>query len=347
VKLFERFRALSRTKKVLLLGVFVFAVLFVGIRLQTNAKKQSPRVSTVTRGTISEELTLSGEIEADEHVRLGFQTGGMLAWVGVKEGDTVGQYQAIASLDVRALRKTIDKYLNTYMKTRWDFEQTKDDYTDTVDVGLTQEVRDRAKRILEQSQFDLNNSVTDVELQNLSMEYATLATPIAGIVTRIDTPYAGVNILATQQPFEIINPQTVYFQVNADQTEVIKLGEGQKTEIMFDSYPQDLVTGSIALIAFVPKENETATVYSVRIQMDNVASLSGRLRLGMTGDATFILSQKQDVLQIPLLYVKSDDSGKYVYISKDRKKAYIETGIENTDHTEVITGLKEGDRVYD
>lgn len=77
---------------------------------------------TVSRRTLKEELTLSGKIDAHEHETLQFQTSGLLTWVGVKEGDVVKKYQPIASLDVRSIKKTIDKYLNSYMKERWDFE---------------------------------------------------------------------------------------------------------------------------------------------------------------------------------------------------------------------------------
>ena len=46
-------------------------------------------ISEVKRGTVKEELILSGSVSADEDAKLTFPTGGEISWVGVKEGDTV------------------------------------------------------------------------------------------------------------------------------------------------------------------------------------------------------------------------------------------------------------------
>lgn len=43
----------------------------------------------VKRQTLSESLTFSGSVDAQEKATLRFQTSGRLAWVGVTEGDVV------------------------------------------------------------------------------------------------------------------------------------------------------------------------------------------------------------------------------------------------------------------
>ena len=45
---------------------------------------------------------------------------------------------------------------------------------------------DFIKRIRQRSQNSLDNSVIDVELQDISIKLANIATPIAGVVTRAD-----------------------------------------------------------------------------------------------------------------------------------------------------------------
>lgn len=44
----------------------------------------------------------------------------------------------------------------------------------------------RDETILEKAQFGLSNAVIDVELADLAIKYATITTPIAGLVTHID-----------------------------------------------------------------------------------------------------------------------------------------------------------------
>ncbi len=306
-----------------------------------TAKKQ--QMYTVMRQTIKQTLTLSGAMEAEQKSTLRFQTGGRLAWVGVKLGDTVRRYQAVASLDQRDVKKNLEKKLNSYLKTRWDFEQTQDDNEGKI-------ITDALKRILEKSQFDLNNSVLDVELQALSIEYATLMSPIEGIVTRISAPYPGVNISTpTQAEFDIVNPKTVYLQITPDQTDVTKLKADMRGEIVMDSYPDQKFTGVIGTIAFEPKTGEPSTAYETKVLLDGLDNTAYKLRIGMTGDSTFTLQEKPDVLALPSAYIKRENGKKYVWkkMGKNKEKAYIETGLESESLVEVTRGLWEGDVIYD
>jgi len=89
--------------------VVLIILIGVGFYLYQNrtaqAKKEKESIFVVKRQSIKETLSLAGEIQADEHVVLRFQTSGRLAWIGVKEGDVVKKYQTIASLDQREVKK--------------------------------------------------------------------------------------------------------------------------------------------------------------------------------------------------------------------------------------------------
>lgn len=306
-------------------------------------KKDKEDFYQVKKENIKETLTFSGEIDAEEKVVLRFQTSGRLAWVGVKEGDYVKKYQTIASLDQRDLKNRLDKYLNNYAKQRNSFEQTKDDYWN-LQYDLNQSIRDKTKRILENNQYDLNNTVLDVEYQNLSVEYGSLWTPIEGIVTRIDTPIAGVNITPANATFEIVNPKTLYFSATVEQADVINLKEGLIGDLSFDSFPEEKTKGKIKYISFTPKQGETGTVYQLKIEIDeNFKKMP--LRLGMSGDINFILKERKDIIAIPFRFIKNDKKGEYVWLKINGKKIkkYIEKGEEVDGRIEIKKGLKEKD----
>ncbi len=301
---------------------------------------------TVKRETLKEELSLSGEINADEHVILRFQTSGLLTWVGVKEGDWVKKYQTIAALDQRDVQKRLQKYLNTYQKYRWDYDQEVEDSQIKNTGSLSEDARREALRALDKAQFDLNNAVLDVELQDLARQYSSLYSPIAGQVVRVDTPYSGINITPAGAEFEIVNPATVYFSVTADQTEVIKLKEGMTAEINLDSYPDQTLKGTVKHIAFIPKSGETGTVYQVKLLI-NQNNQNDQYRLAMTGDATFSLREVSNVLSVPTTMIKTEGKKNYVFADdKKTKRVYIKTGQEIDSQTEVLSGLQEGDIIY-
>lgn len=330
---------------VILIIILGIIVAYPRIIKGQNGKKQES--VKVVRGNLEEKLTVPGSIGAEEKVTLRFQTSGRLAWVGVKEGDYVKKYQTIASLDQKEMKMKLSKELNDYLTERWDLDQVKrDDYKDKV-------ITDTIKRIIDKAQFDVNNSVLDVEIQNLAIELSNLWTPIEGIVTRAASPYAGVNITATQAEFDVVNPKTVYFTATADQTEVVKLREGMAGELVLDAYPDATISGVIKNISFGPKSGETGVVYSIKLVF-NEDNSNYQYRLGMAGDLSFVTKRKDDVLYLPPKFVKEEKSTesskagkKYVQIKTNNKleKAYIETGMETDDYIE-ITGLDEGITVY-
>jgi membrane fusion protein, multidrug efflux system len=331
--------------------LIIVLILVAGLLLWLNAKrvKQTAKKEEnyiVKRRNLKDTLSLSGEIDADERVVLRFQSSGRLSWVGVKEGDVVKKYQGIASLDQRDLKKKFEKYMNSYMTSRWSFEQSKDDNDGGVVGGVTEALRDKAQRLIDKSQYDLNSSVLDVELQDLAIQYSYLSTPIEGIVVRVDSPFAGVNITPSQAEFEVINPKTIYFSVTADQTEVVKLKENTRGNIVLDAYPEKEINGVVKSISYTPKSGETGTVYKVKINISN-GSLS-QYRYGMTGDINFDLRQEKNVIAIPTTFVKTEGLKKYVYmnINEKRKKVYVKLGDEMDNYTIVKEGLSEGDIIY-
>lgn len=309
----------------------------------TPAEKEAAHV--VAKATLKNTLNLSGNIDATERATLGFQTGGRLAWVGVKEGDYVKKGQGIASLDQRELQKNLEKQLNTYMITRWDFDQTKVDnkeapYKDG-DLG------DKLKRLIDKAQFGLNTSVLNVELLSISKEYAYLASPISGIVTKVGSPYAGVNI-GVASTYEVVNPETIYFSASADQTEVPKLYVGQDATLLMDAYPEEPIKATITSLSFTPKTGETGTLYETKLKFgsDNIAL---KYRLGMTGDAEFVTKEFASRLAIPLQYVKTEAKKKYVTKIVNGKKIKTEVAIGEEADTlvEIKSGLKDGDMIIE
>lgn len=337
-------KTILKNKYKIIFGLIIIGGIFYYFFNQQNNQGKI-ETTTVKKETLSEELALSGNIDADEHVVLRFQSSGRLNWVGVKQGDTVKKYQTIASIDTRDVQKNLQKYLNSFSSERLDFDQNKYDNTNTIN-GLDKDAKEKAERALQKSQNTLNNSVLNVELQSIALEYASLWTPIEGIVTRVDSPNPGVNITPTTAEFEVLNPKTLYFSATVDQNDVIFLKENMNGTIVLDPYPEDEIKGTIKSISYTPKSGETGTVYEVKITLP-INNSKYQLRYGMTGDISFTTKEKKGVLSLPSKFIKSEDGKKYVFLMKDNKKEkkYIKTGMETDNLVEIISGLSLKDKV--
>jgi len=328
--------------------IIVLVVYFIFYKNSaTSAVKNKANSYTIKRENLREVLTLSGEIDAEEKASLKFQTSGRLAWVGVKEGDYVKKYQTLASLDQRDIKNRLTKYLNTFAVARNSFEQTIDDNWN-LQYDLSGSIRREAERVLKNNQFSLDNTVLDVEYQNLSLEYANLWTPIEGIVILVSVPFAGVNITPAGANFEVVNPKTLYFSATAEQGDAINLKEGMIGEISFDAFPEKIYKGELYYVSFSPKTGETGTVYEIKVKLDEEA-LNMPLKLAMTGDLDFLIKEEKKVLSVPSSYIKKDKKGDYIYVGSATKKEkkYIEISNEIDGKYVITNGLLEGEVIYD
>lgn len=299
----------------------------------------------VVRDNVSSRLILSGETQAREHTIVRFQSGGLLSWVGVKAGDEVKKGQALASLDRRALKKSLEQKLNVYMATRWNFEQTASDNKDWEVKSMTDAEREAIKRIIDKSQFTLNNSVLDVELTDLSYQFAVITSPISGIVVSASPEFAGVNINPSSSGYEIVNPNSWYFAVSADQTEVVSIKEGDAVRIKLDAFEDIEIKGLVEWVSLTPDQAQTGSVYLIKVSSEEFSNLNG-IKVGMTGDAEFVLGSRENVLVIPSRFYRQDAEGFYVLVNNGNEKRYIEIGLDAGDMIEVISGLSEGDLIY-
>lgn len=332
--------------------VFLLGVIIGILVYRNNEKKKQAEIKdktyVVSRQDLVDSLSIAGQIDAKEKVSLRFQTSGLLAWVGVKEGDTVKRYQTIASLDKRELQNTMTTYLNSYAKARDDFEQAQADNKDWETKGMTDEAREAIKRSLNKEQMDLTNSVLAVEAKSLALKFSSIYTPIEGIVTKVDSPLAGQNITPSSATFEVVNPKTLYFSALADQTEVTKFRENLVGNITLDSYPDSKLTGMVESVGFSPKTGESGTVYEVKVALNNLSTDSATLRMGMTGDIEFVFSKLENIIAIPVAYIKKDGKKTYVTVIKNgnNEKRVVETGSEVDGMIEIKSGLQENEVLY-
>jgi len=312
---------------------------------QQQAVKTASAVQTamVKRATFTKTIASSGKTKATRTAELKFQTSGKLTWVGVKEGDRVTAYQAIATLDAREVQKNLENELRDYTKQRNDFEEMwRVTYKGTKDPQTA--LTDTVKRILEKNQWDLDKAILDVEVKHLSVEYATLTTPIAGIVTRVDTPVAGVNITPATAVFEVVDPDSLVFEASVDEVDAAGISIGRMATVTLDAFPVTPFSGSVSNIAFSAKTSSGgATVFPVEVAIASVSAI----RIGMNGDVAITTETQEDALVILTEAVRENGKGSFVYKKEGKtyKKVPVELGARNDGEVVVVSGLTEGDEV--
>ncbi len=326
----------------LTLAILVLA-LVVGINFFQSKKKESQAEKfEVKKGTVSQDLVLSGQIKAEEDVKLFFPTAGKLAWIGVKEGNLVKKGRALASLDKTPLAAAYQQALNNIRLYEANLEAT---YDSLQGKDTSETFAQKATRT--SSEVAKDNAYDALKIAKYNLDNATLIAPFTGIVTYVAHPYPLVNVPVGELQIEIVNPDTIYFEATADQDEVIKIKKDETVEIALDSFPDKKITGKISFISLTPSIEEQGAVYKIKVKLENKDELKDVVKIGMTGDARISLEKKENVLYAPSPFIKTDKKGKYVRVGSLKNKTYIKTGLEGEEYTEIEEGLKEGDILYD
>jgi len=296
-------------------------------------------LAVVTRQNIKKTVVASGKIKSQSQADLQFQTSGQLAWIIVKEGDSVKKWQAIAGLDQQELKKTLQKYLLDFSKERADFdEDLKITYRDK---ALT----DTISRILQKNQYDLDKAVLDVELQDLTLKYATLITPIDGIITHIDVPLAGVNITPATAVFTVADPDHLEFEAIIDEVDIGLISLGQAGRLVLDAYPDEPISLTVDSIDFNSSlDSSGSTVFLVKFRLEN--NSGQKLKLGMNGEITITVAEKTNVLAVPLSSILENGTTT-VQLVKDNTliNQTVTIGITSDDLVEITSGLTENQTI--
>jgi macrolide-specific efflux system membrane fusion protein len=337
----------TKYKNKIIIGVLILAALFIGIGRIQAQKAKDPAVLNTKKDTvitpvvqnIKYDLTLAGSVSAAEIASLRFQNSGKLVWVGVKVGDRVKKWQAIASLDKEQLRKSLQTQFNNYRTNLSQFWDTQDKYKDTI-------ISDTVQRILDRTQYSLDNTVINYEIADMAIKESTLVSPIAGVVTAVEQPLTGTNITPATATFTIVNPESVYFKSEIDQADVTKIKIGQKATISIDAFPNLSFDSEITYISFIPVAGQSSTVYEVRFKLP-VDNKDLNYRLGMDGDVLITLEQEDEALVIPIDALNDDNGKNFVWVKENDKliKKYVTIGIENDTEVQILEGLNSHDSV--
>jgi macrolide-specific efflux system membrane fusion protein len=135
-------------------------------------------------------------------------------------------------------------------------------------------------------------------------------------------------------------------KAQVDETDIGNIQVGQPVTIQLDAYPDQIIKGKVERIAYESKVISNVTIYEVDVIPAEVPSF---FRSGMSATVNFVREEKDNALLVPIKAVKKVGTQSYVFQKDNSTNTYkavqIKTGLENTLHIEVVSGIKEGDKV--
>jgi HlyD family secretion protein len=243
--------------------------------------------------------------------------------------------------------------------------------------AITRQTVDNQKQQLEQARLDLQtasdnlkkmknekgeivlaqNRISQAEtaFQN-SVRQSEAAISIASDVvkkTTINAPFSGTMTKWLVNPGDFVTPGTplgkfqdlndIRLNLPLNELDLPKISTKNPVEIVFDAYPDKTFKGKITWISQSSVlDNENVQTFPVEVSFANPKQL---IKPGMSADAQITVSEKENVLAIPLVSINKKEDKIFVKILDDNKvkEVEIKPGISTLDFLEVRSGLNPGD----
>jgi len=205
----------------------------------------------------------------------------------------------------------------------------------------------------------LNSASVSLQKAQNSLNDATLTSPIDGQVVELNYK-AGDIIVDNNQPVAVIlNNETLFVVVNAEEADVSKLSVGQKAIATFDALDGLQLEGEISFISLTSNTSNNGIVtYEVRVLINNPSSAgkpqSGsdqagpvnerQIREGMSANIEFVAQEVRDVLIAPVSAIRNVE-GKPSAQLVSGEWVPVTTGFTDGKNVEVISGLNAGDKI--
>lgn len=320
----------------------------------------------VEKATIGSSITATGTIEAVTTVEVGTQVSGIIDKIYVDYNSPVKRGQVIAELDKTNLVSELNSANSNLQGARSDLNYQQANYNrqrTLFEKGLiSANDFESARLALEQAQSVLSQRQEAVNKARTNLGYATITSPIDGTVISKSVE-EGQTVAAsfnTPELFTIAKDLTnMQVVANVDEADIGGVKEGDRVTFTVDAYPDDTFEGEVKQVRLEPTTTNNVVTYEVVISAPN-ADL--KLKPGLTANVTIFTQERAGVLAVPnkaLRFTPTKETvGKDMKIVDCKGKNKVWTlsdkvltahpvTIGQTDgmNTEIIKGLKQGDRI--
>ncbi len=290
-------------KKVLIISaVLVVAVAAILIFKPFTKKDAAVTFETVKAeiGNITNTVTATGTIEAITTVEVGTQVSGILQHVYVDFNDNVKQGQLLAKLDETSLKAQLEQSQSQVDQAQAQLtfqEATYNRLKVLYDKKLiAQADYDQALYNYQNSKAALTNSKSNLARSKVNLDYATITSPIDGIVLNraVEEGQTVAASFNTPTLFTIVNDLTqMEVQTSVDETDIGKVQMDQRVEFTVDAYPEMKFEGKVSEVRLQPVTTNNVVTYVVILSAPNPEK---KLMPGMTASATIYVEEKSNTL---------------------------------------------------
>lgn len=303
---------MKKLLKILILLVILGAIGY-GVKMFFFSEKASaaagPLVSTkVVQTTISTTISATGTLEPVDQVEVGTQVSGDIAKINVDFNSKVKKGQIIAELDKSKLKATLMQAEIAFRSAETDYKYKESTYNR---VKKLSESHSASAVELETAEYNMNSAKLSVERsQNevnqarLNLSYATIKSPIDGVVLKraVEVGQTVAASMSTPTLFVIAKDLSqMKVMAAVDEADIGQVKQGQRVTFTVDAFQNETFNGSVQEVRLNPTTTSNVVTYTVVITAENPEQ---KLLPGMTATCTIVTQEITDAIAIPVKALK-------------------------------------------
>lgn len=200
----------------------------------------------------------------------------------------------------------------------------------------------------------VTTSQGQLQAQQVKLEDTIIRAPFTGVVTQkyatvgaFVTPTTSASSSASATSSSIVAlARGLEVLANVPEVDISKIKIRQQVEIVADAYPNRIFKGHVHLIAPEAVIDQNVTSFQVRVAIDTGEDL---LRSGLNVNLTFLGDAIKNTLVVPTVAIITDKGKTGVLLPDANNKPQfrpVTIGTSIKDQTQILTGVKIGDRVF-
>lgn len=264
--------------------------------------------ASVTKDTIATTISATGTLKPVDQVEVGTQVSGDIAKLFVDFNSKVTQGQVIAELDKSKLQATLDQALISFKNAEIEFKFKKSTYERIKKLAESKSASavelEQAEYNMNSAQFSLERSKNEVAQARLNLSYATIKSPIDGVVLERSVDVGQTVAASMSAPtLFVIAKDLSQMKVMAavDEADIGSVKPGQRVDFTVDAFQDDKFHGSVQEVRLNPTTTSNVVTYTVVITAENNDL---KLLPGMTATCTIVTNEVPDAISIPVKALK-------------------------------------------
>lgn len=297
----------------LVLAAIAVGVKFFFFRNSAASEVGVPVSAPVTKLTLSTVISATGTLEPVDQVEVGTQVSGDIAEIFVDFNSKVKKGQVIAELDKSKLQSTLNQAEIALHSAEIDYQYKANTYQRILALSQSNSASavdlEQAEYNMNAAKYALERSQNDVAQAKLNLSYATIKSPIDGVVLKraVDVGQTVAASMSTPTLFVIAKDlKQMKVMADVDEADIGSVKKGQKVTFTVDAFQNETFTGKVQEVRLSPTTTSNVVTYTVVINAKNPKL---KLLPGMTATCTIVTKEVKNALTIPVKALKFNPAG--------------------------------------